>query len=378
MKKLLTLVIVIIITSFSFGQVPEKMSYQAIVRNSGNNVVSNQMVKMQISILKGSIDGNAVYVEEQTKSTNFNGLVTLEIGTGTLISGNFTTIDWSADKYFIKTETDPTGGSNYSITGTSQLLAVPYAFHSKTADHLTGAITETDPVFNSSVAANIKDTDITNWNGKISVETQKFSYDCNDNLYISSGNSIKIPGIAAANTFTSAQIQSKLNSGMTVCEIKAQNPCGLPDSAFYGLTYQGGLIFLIQGCSGYVVAPTEQSTSAAWWNGTPYFFNISINSYGSVAETSTIVAQLGSGTYAASICDQLVLNGYSDWFLPGFLALSNLSKNLGPSGTGTISFPTYWSSRDLNDSTAVYFNIGQNGGNANKGATYRVRAIRKF
>ncbi|GAL82025.1 phage tail fiber protein [Algibacter lectus] len=86
------------------------MSYQAVVRDSDDNLIANQPVGMQISILQTSATGTAVYVETQTPATNVNGLVALEIGAGTVVSGDFTTIDWSADTYFIKTETDPTGG----------------------------------------------------------------------------------------------------------------------------------------------------------------------------------------------------------------------------------------------------------------------------
>jgi hypothetical protein len=72
-------------------------------------------------------------VETQTTNTNANGLVTLEIGSGTIVSGTFSGIDWSNGSYFIKTETDPTGGTSYTITGTSQILSVPYAIYSKIA-----------------------------------------------------------------------------------------------------------------------------------------------------------------------------------------------------------------------------------------------------
>jgi len=137
MKKLYTFIAVLLMTASTFAQTPEKMSYQAVVRDSGDNLVSSQTVGMQISILQGSASGAAVYEETQTPTTNINGLVTLEIGTGTLVSGDFTTIDWSADSYFIKTETDPTGGSGYTITGTSQLLSVPYALHAKTVTQPT-------------------------------------------------------------------------------------------------------------------------------------------------------------------------------------------------------------------------------------------------
>ncbi|WP_244954746.1 hypothetical protein [Winogradskyella helgolandensis] len=135
MNKFLTLLAVLILTANTFAQAPEKMSYQAVVRDSGDNLVTNQAVGMQISILQGSASGTAVYVETQTPTTNTNGLVSIEIGTGSLVSGNFSTIDWSADSYFVKTETDPTGGTTYTITGTSELLSVPYALHAKTADN---------------------------------------------------------------------------------------------------------------------------------------------------------------------------------------------------------------------------------------------------
>lgn len=108
--------------------VPEQMSYQAVIRDSGDALVSNQAIGMQISILQDSASGSVVYVETQTPTTNINGLVSLEIGTGTT-TDDFSTINWATGTYFIKTETDPTGGTNYTITGTSQLLSVPYALY---------------------------------------------------------------------------------------------------------------------------------------------------------------------------------------------------------------------------------------------------------
>ena len=88
---------------------------------------------MKISILPGSSTGTPVYVETHTATTNANGLVNLEIGDGAIVSGNFTGIDWSSGLYFIKTDTDPTGGTNYTVTGTSQLLSVPYALYANSS-----------------------------------------------------------------------------------------------------------------------------------------------------------------------------------------------------------------------------------------------------
>jgi len=162
MKKLYTFLAAVFIVAGVFAQTPEKMSYQAVIRNSNNQLVTNQHVGMQISILQGSANGTAVYVETQNPNANANGLVSIEIGNGSVVSGNFAAIDWANGPYFIQTETDPTGGTDYTITGTSQLLSVPYALHAKTAETVMGGIAETDPVYTNSQAANITATDITN------------------------------------------------------------------------------------------------------------------------------------------------------------------------------------------------------------------------
>jgi len=144
MRKLFTFFAAVLLTASVFAQSPEKMSYQAVIRDASDNLVTSQTVGMQISILQGSASGTAVYVETQTPTTNANGLVSVEIGGGTLVSGVFTTIDWANGPYFIKTETDPAGNTSYTITGTSQLLSVPYALHAKTAETVSGELSVGD------------------------------------------------------------------------------------------------------------------------------------------------------------------------------------------------------------------------------------------
>ena len=129
MKKIFTLLAAVLLTANVFAQAPQSMSYQAIIRNSSNALVASTQVGMQISILQTTSTGTAVYVETQTPTTDANGLVSLAIGAGTATTGTFAAIDWSVGPYFIKTETDPAGGTSYSITGTSQLLSVPYALN---------------------------------------------------------------------------------------------------------------------------------------------------------------------------------------------------------------------------------------------------------
>ncbi|MEZ7876087.1 MAG: hypothetical protein QMB86_03705, partial [Polaribacter sp.] len=131
MKNLTPFLFLLITFSF-FAQSPEKMSYQAVIRDATNTLLTNQPVGMQISILQTTTTGTAVYTETQTVTTNTNGLVSLEIGMGDT-SDDFSAIDWKAGPYFIKTETDPTGGSSYTITGTSQLLSVPFAMYAKSS-----------------------------------------------------------------------------------------------------------------------------------------------------------------------------------------------------------------------------------------------------
>lgn len=138
MKKIISICAALLMTASVFAQAPEKMSYQAVVRDGSNTLVMSSAVGMQISILQGSLSGTAVYVETQTPTSNANGLVSIEIGAGTIVSGGFTAIDWANGPYFIKTETDPTGGTNYTITGISQLSSVPYALHAKTAETVSG------------------------------------------------------------------------------------------------------------------------------------------------------------------------------------------------------------------------------------------------
>lgn len=127
MKKLFTSLAICLI-GLIYAQSPQKMSYQAVVRNASNTLVASKPVGVQVSVLKTSASGTVVFKETfSSVSTNANGLLSIEIGGGTAVTGSFSAIDWADGPYFVKTEIDPTGGSNYSIVGTSQLLSVPFS-----------------------------------------------------------------------------------------------------------------------------------------------------------------------------------------------------------------------------------------------------------
>jgi uncharacterized protein (TIGR02145 family) len=139
MKNLFTFFLFSFIALSALAQAPQKFSYQTVVRNASNQLLVGQTVGIKISILQGSANGSAVYSETHAPQTNANGLATLEIGGGSLLSGNFANINWANGPFFVKTETDPNGGNNYTITNTSQLLSVPYALYSSSANTATSA-----------------------------------------------------------------------------------------------------------------------------------------------------------------------------------------------------------------------------------------------
>lgn len=138
MKTILTFLFAIQLFTTICGQSPGSLSYQAVVRNQKNQLMVNREISMLISIIQGSASGTVVYTESQRTITNVNGLVSLEIGKGVV----FLNINWVNGPYFLKTETDPDGGENYTIVGTSQLLSVPYALHANTAERISSATIE--------------------------------------------------------------------------------------------------------------------------------------------------------------------------------------------------------------------------------------------
>ena len=230
MKKAFTILAAVLLTASGFAQSPEKMSYQAVIRNSSNALVTSSAVGMRISILQGSASGTAVYSETQTPNTNANGLVTIEIGTG-ITSNDFSAIGWANGPYFIKTETDPTGGTNYTITGTSQLLSVPYALYAEKAGNgFSGNYTDLKnkpALVDSAIIVTINGNQTISGNksftGKVTVTSPINTTDAankayvtlsvsstDDTLYLGSKQWVIIPGISAANLSTVTDIDGNV------------------------------------------------------------------------------------------------------------------------------------------------------------------------
>ena len=136
MKTSILFLIHFLFTTAIIAQTPEAFKYQAVVRDNEGEIIANQNVSLQIALLKESAAGTNVYTETHSAQTNQFGLVNIEIGNGTVVSGIFENINWQNDSYFLQIEIDIAGGSNYQMMGASQLLSVPYSLGAKRTESI--------------------------------------------------------------------------------------------------------------------------------------------------------------------------------------------------------------------------------------------------
>lgn len=230
MRKITLLLTLLNLSVCVFSQTPQAFKYQTVVRDANGNAYGNKIVALRISILQDNPLGNAVYVETHNTTTNDFGIVNLNIGLGTTVSGNFSNINWGADDYFVKTEIDINGGSNFQFMGTSQLLSVPYAlFAAKSAN-----------------AADDYDKDSTNElqiinkvGSNVTLSNNGGSFTDNDNqtlslngtqLYISNGNSVNVGGTVDLDWDPTNEIQNLMLNGSSL-SISQGNSITLPPDA---------------------------------------------------------------------------------------------------------------------------------------------------
>ncbi|MCP9291746.1 tail fiber domain-containing protein [Gracilimonas sediminicola] len=124
--KLLFTILAVLFTAEVMAQVPQGFNFQAVARNADGDLIANSELGVRISVLQGSETGTAVYTETQTPTTSAVGSFQIVIGEG-VSDGDFSSIDWSADNFYVKLEIDPAGGTEYEELGTTRLLSVPYA-----------------------------------------------------------------------------------------------------------------------------------------------------------------------------------------------------------------------------------------------------------
>lgn len=125
----------------STAQAPDNFSYQGVVRDLSNNLITNTTLGVRITIRQGSASGSNLFRETHTPVTNGAGLFSIEVGTGINVNGSISGINWESGPFFIEQEIDPAGGTNYTISGTTQMLSVPYALYAKNSGRASSAAT---------------------------------------------------------------------------------------------------------------------------------------------------------------------------------------------------------------------------------------------
>ena len=142
MKKLPLFLFFCVMSITLYSQAPKQISYQAILRDINDNLLVNKQIGLKIVLRQGSTSGPQIFEEFHSTETNKNGLVSLEIGTGNPLFGNFSNLDWSKGPYYIESLVDPDGSDNFLIGSISQFSSVPYALFAESTSSLNGTITE--------------------------------------------------------------------------------------------------------------------------------------------------------------------------------------------------------------------------------------------
>lgn len=130
-KIVLGFISAICMVQMAWAQAPQGINYQAAIRNLNGSTVNNSPVGLRIRLLQGDAEGTPVYAETFAITTNNVGLVNLIIGQGNVLAGNFASINWGAGPYFMEVAADVTGGINYVVMGTQQMMSVPYALYAE-------------------------------------------------------------------------------------------------------------------------------------------------------------------------------------------------------------------------------------------------------
>jgi hypothetical protein len=136
--KIVLYTILFLVFSYLFAvcanaQVPMRYNYQAVARNTTGSILANQSIGIRVGLMAGSPTGNVLYMERHTVTTNQFGVFSLQVGSGIVDLGSMNAVPWSAGNVWMKVEMDASGGTNFVVMGSTQLLSVPYAMVSGTS-----------------------------------------------------------------------------------------------------------------------------------------------------------------------------------------------------------------------------------------------------
>ncbi|MDG1333473.1 MAG: hypothetical protein P8P74_14145 [Crocinitomicaceae bacterium] len=311
MKKLL-FICSILITLNATAQSPEGINYQAVVRDPAGATITNAPVGLKLSLLQSSATGTVVYEESFAPFSNDFGLVNVVFGQGTVISGSFTTVDWSVGPYFIEVAADVTGGSSYSVLGTQQLMSVPYALYAKSAENAFSG--DYNDLTNQPVLPTLT-SELTNDSGFITSPDDADADPTNELQDITlSGSTLTITGGSSVDLstvnppLTEAQVDAYVaNNGYLTTEVDGSNTNELQTLSISGnsitLSNGGGTVAVpdpVQLSAGGRVGMCAGSTAsgAGWtsYNSTTIQINVSTAgcAFASTPQYFTSIGGLGS------------------------------------------------------------------------------------
>ncbi|HOP02958.1 MAG TPA: hypothetical protein PL017_00395 [Tenuifilaceae bacterium] len=317
MKKIKTTILIFFIGITLFAQAPQGFNYQTIIRNDDGSVLENQSVSFRISILQGSSSGTAVYVETQSGSTNKFGLVYFEVGNGTVVSGNFSSVNWGSNSYYLKIEMDDAGGSNYQSYGTSQLVSVPYSLYSQKAGNtfsgdyndLSNAPTNLSD-FNNDVGFIDSEVD-----GSVTNEIQTLSYS-NGTLTLSNGGgSVNISASSSSSTTSGVGAGGSVDLSDLGNDYEAVLMLGTGDFTVNSLASDANNNFYIAG--GYSNEASIGGNALTWHNDDSEYI-AKFNSSGTLVWVKTIYSDDGDEEmYGEVDCEKIIVDGAGNVFVKG-------------------------------------------------------------
>ncbi len=443
--KIFSILCFLCFSSFLKAQIPPNaFNYSAVARNAAGQPIANSTIGIQITILKTSTTGASQYSENHFVNTDAFGLFNLIIGAGAVQGGSMANIDWSIDNYYLKVGMDANGGTNFLTMGTTQLLSVPYALYAKSAGSvgngnsisITSVSSNGDTLYlsngqfflsgnNNTASSGFINPIITTAVSNITSNSVTFSgviSNANNNQIIERGivysetpnpqtlTSIKIKcgygignfdtitglsmGFSPNNTYANYQhlLKSNTNYYARAYVITENNISVYGNEVAFAtlptgqIGQAGGIVFFDKGntTGGWQfleAAASDQSSGIGWGCEGTSIPGTQLSLGSGEQNTTLIVAGCNDPSYAAKLCENLILGGQNDWFLPSVDELYLMFKNLYLKGQGSLvgTGTYYWSSSELLPLYACnfYFNDGHIAG-FNKSSILLVRAIRSY
>jgi hypothetical protein len=347
MKKLLLLSFYLILSTFYLqaqAQAPQAFKYQAVIRDGSGQILADQAVGLQINLIEQmDFDTASVYIETHAVTTNAFGLVNLEIGRGTPVSGDFSMVNW-ANPTYIQISLDAAGGTNYQEMGLAELLSVPYALYAGNAANNEDA--DADPT-----------NELQDWTTLPGIPADISDGDQVDDADADPTNELELPTDAQTGdiAYYDGEAWKRIPAGAPGT-VLTMGEDGLPAWQRIPGPLDSLLEVTLPDGSSIYAHPMDNSGAVDWGPAVDIAdlanaldIPAAEMDFDGRMNTGTIVAQLGDNNgmaYAAKVCDDLEAFGFDDWYLPAAGELTEMIKQLGPSGSMEMSSAIYWSSTE--------------------------------